>query len=123
MTAGFLFTGTDHLMNPGRYRPMLPSSVPYPRHVVWVSGILEIVGAVGLITQRWRRAAGLLLALYLVSESPANIKLAVDGVSAKGMPTSPWFYRGRLLLIPLAIWWAWDCGVAAPTPDRDRSKR
>jgi uncharacterized membrane protein len=113
MTGGFLFTGIDHLLNPDRYRPMLPSYVPYPDHIVWVSGMCELTGSVGLMIPRRRRAAGLLLMLYLVCETPANVKMAVDGLSAKGMPASPWFYRGRLLLIPLAIWWAWDCGVRA----------
>ncbi|MCC2642249.1 MAG: hypothetical protein K0S45_2662 [Nitrospira sp.] len=80
---------------------MLPQSVPFPREVVLLTGLCEISGAMGLMMPRRRRLAAILLILYLICETPTNVKVAVEGLSVTGMPKNPWFYRGRLCLIPL----------------------
>ena len=112
MATAFIFTGTDHLATPARYLPMLPVWMPFPKEIVLFSALCELSGAIGLMTRRWRRPAGVMLAVYLICESPANVKLALEGLCVKGMPTPPWLYRVRLFLIPVAIWWALYSGGA-----------
>jgi uncharacterized membrane protein len=112
MSTAFMFTGTDHLVTPARYLPMLPANAPFPKAMVFFTGLCEMSGAVGLLTRRWRRPAAMMLALYLICETPANVKMAVEGVCATGMPAAPWLYRVRLCFIPVAIWWALYSGGA-----------
>ncbi len=106
LAAALLFFGTDHLVNPGRYLPMMPDFVPFPYEVVLFTGLCEIAGAVGLLVPRLRRLAGILLAVYFVCVFPANIKNAIEGLDVEGLPAAAWYYWVRLLFQPLAIWWA-----------------
>lgn len=110
MATAFLFTGVDHLITPGRYVPMLPTFFPFPDKIVLFTGLCEISGAIGLLTRRRRRLAAIMLAVYLICETPANVNMAVEGLSVEGMPTARWFYWVRLFLLPVAIWWALYCG-------------
>jgi hypothetical protein len=86
MSTAFMFTGTDHLVTPARYLPMLPANAPFPKAMVFFTGLCEMSGAVGLLTRRWRRPAAMMLALYLICETPANVKMAVEGVCARACP-------------------------------------
>src|SRR6266581_4472862 len=42
MAAALLLFGTDHLVKPARYLPMMPNVVPYPREIVLFTGLCEI---------------------------------------------------------------------------------
>jgi len=106
MAIGLMFAGTDHLLKPRRYLPMMPDRVPYPRQVVFVTGLCEIFGALGLLLPMTRLAAGYSLAVYFVCVFPANIKNAVRGLSVDGLPSARWYYWLRLPFQPVAIWWA-----------------
>ena len=106
------FTGIDHLLNPGRYLPMMPAFVPLHLETVLFTGLCEIAGALGLLIPRLRRLAGLMLAIYFVCVFPANIKNAIEGLSVEGLPTASWYYWVRLLFQPLVIWWALYCSGA-----------
>jgi uncharacterized membrane protein len=79
--------------------------IPLHLELVLFTGAAEIAGAVGLLWNRTRRLAGLLLALYFVAVFPANIHNALNGLSVEGLPQAAWYYWARLPFQPLAIWW------------------
>src|SRR4051794_14065782 len=72
--------GAVHLRAPDAFLPITPDWVPWPRGVILATGLCEIAGAAALLTPRWRRLAGLMLALYAVAVFPANLKHAFAGV-------------------------------------------
>jgi uncharacterized membrane protein len=47
-----------------------------------------------------------MLAIYFVCVFPANIKNAIDGLNVEGLPQAGWYYWGRLLFQPVAVWWS-----------------
>lgn len=103
LAAALLFFGTDHLVTPERYIPMIEAFLPIPREIVLFTGICEIAGAIGLLIPRLVRITGWALALYFLSVYPANIFNAINGVSAPGLPTAQWYYWVRLLFQPPLI--------------------
>ncbi len=98
--------GVVHLRTPDGFLPIVPDWVPMPREVVLATGVAEIAGAVGLLTVRFRRAAGLGLALYAVCVFPANIKHALYGIEVAGLQLGWWYHAPRLALQPVLVWWA-----------------
>ncbi|MEX6503864.1 DoxX family protein [Pseudomonas zhanjiangensis] len=110
MALALLLAGSDHLLNPQRYLPMMPELLPYPLGLVLFTGLCELAGAIGLLLPRWRRWAALALALYFVCVFPANIKNALDGLNVAGLPAASWYYWLRLPFQPLIILWALYAG-------------
>ena len=111
LVAFYGVAGIGHLLATDAMVRITPGWVPAPRLVVIATGLCELAGAAGLMTVRWRRAAGWALALYAVCVFPANINHAVHDL---GTHTGlGWSYHGpRLLLQPLIVWWAlWASGA------------
>ena len=52
---------------------IVPPSVPWPRAVVLITGMLELLGAAGLLVRSTRAAAGLGLFLLTIAVTPANV--------------------------------------------------
>jgi len=96
----------DHLLTSDRYLPMIPSVLPYPAEIALLTGLCELAGAIGLLVPRTRRLAGIMLAIYFVCVFPANIKNAVEAMAVEGLPTASWYDWIRLVLQPMALWWA-----------------
>ncbi len=73
----FCLTASAHW---GKRRPdlirMVPPSFPRPDLIVTVTGVLEILGAIGLQIPAFARAAGTCLAILLAAMFPANIHAA-----------------------------------------------
>src|ERR1035441_9501277 len=73
----FLLTASAHW---GRRRPdlirMVPTAFPRPDLLVTVTGVLEILGAMGLLLTKVAPYAALGLAIMLVAIFPANIHAA-----------------------------------------------
>jgi uncharacterized membrane protein len=104
----FLFTAVAHF---NRMRPdmveMVPPSVPNPELMVTITGICEILGAIGLLVPRTRRAAAIALIAFLVAVLPANIHAAQSGVTFGGSPATPLVPRIALQVLFIALlWWA-----------------
>lgn len=110
MAVALLLIGSDHLLTPQRYLPMMPDFLPYHLELVLFTGLCELAGAVGLLLPRWRRWAALALALYFVCVFPANIKNALDGLNVEGLPAATWYYWLRLPMQPLIVLWALYAG-------------
>ena len=96
----FVFTATAHW---GKRRPdlikMVPPSVPNPQLMVTITGILEIIGAIGLLIPFTSNIASIGLALLLIIMFPANIFAARKGITIDGKPTTPLFLRTILQII------------------------
>jgi len=106
MAIFYFVAGVFHLTAADGFLPIVPDWVPAPREVVLATGICEIVGALALLSARWRGIAGIMLALYAVCVFPANLKHAFEGVAVGGLPTSWWYHAPRLALQPVIVWWA-----------------
>ncbi|MEU5549548.1 DoxX family membrane protein [Micromonospora sp. NPDC047793] len=99
----FVLTGIAHFT--GRRRDlieMVPPRLPRPDLLVTVTGVLELVGAVGLLvpaTARWT-AAG--LAVLMLAMFPANVSAARRGLTLGGRPVTPLGVRTALQVVFLA---------------------
>lgn len=117
----YLIAGIAHIQNPDGFLSITPGWVPYPEQVIFLTGIAEIAGAIGLmippkIIPGTRYAAGIGLALYALCVYPANINHAVNNIAIGG-ETASWFYHGpRLLFQPVFIWWALIAGGVTNWP-------
>jgi len=100
---------------------MVPPFVPNPELMVTLTGIFEILGAIGLLLPRTRRIAAFALILLLLALLPANIYAAQAGVTLRGAPATPIIPRVALqaLFIGL-IWWS---GVRAQIPQKPGARR
>jgi uncharacterized membrane protein len=96
----FLVTASAHW---GRGRPdlirMVPPAFPAPAIIITVTGVLEILGAVGLLIPLTRRAAAICLAILLVGMFPANMRAARERLTILGRPAPGLVVRGALQLI------------------------
>lgn len=108
----YALAGVGHLVFTDAMVRIVPDGVPMAREVVIATGLCELAGATGLLTRRWRVAAGWALAAYALCVFPANVKHAmIDLGAGTGLPI--WYHGPRLLLQPLIIWWAlWASGAA-----------
>ena len=118
LAAFYVIGGLGHFVAIDRVVQIVPDVVPYPRAIVIVTGILETAGAIALLIPRWRRLAGIMLALYAVCVFPANIKHAVDGSSLLPFAESWWYHGPRIAMQPVIVWWALFCAGVIDWPAR-----
>lgn len=52
---------------------IVPPYIPWPRQVVLATGVLELLGATGVLWRPSRRIAGLGLLMLTIAVTPANI--------------------------------------------------
>ncbi|EPR10959.1 hypothetical protein L905_21065 [Agrobacterium sp. TS43] len=97
--------GILHLVLPKPFLGITPAWVPEPEAVIFLTGLCEIAGAVGLLVPRLRKAAGIGLALYAICVFPANIKHAIDSLGAATV--SPWQWSYHLIRLPLQPYLVW----------------
>ncbi|MET9641385.1 hypothetical protein ABZY83_34075 [Streptomyces virginiae] len=85
---------------------MVPSFVPLPRLAVYVTGVLELLGAAGLVKKSTRPVAGLGLAALFVLMLPANIHAALEHIPLNGEPATPLWFRipEQVVFIGTALW-------------------
>ena len=104
----FVFTGVTHF-SPMKhdYLAMMPSPLPRNLGFIYVSGLLEITGGLGLLFPATQRLAGAGLILLLVAMFPANVTAALNEVSFRGEPPmSLWVRTPIQLAFVLSVWWS-----------------
>jgi uncharacterized membrane protein len=123
LAAAMTAVGILHFTNPEPFVKIVPAFLPAPLALVYVSGIAEIAGGIGILIPRVRRAAGIgLIALY-VAVFPANINMAVNQVSLGDDPVPVWALWARLPFQILFIAWAYWVAVARPAKSSNDSNR
>ena len=104
----FVIIGTMHLINPSALTYMIEGFLPYPKLLVIISGISEIILGLGLWWERSRKISAWLLIIQLVMMFPANINVAINHLSAPGgLPSQGWYTWSRLAFQPLYILWVY----------------
>jgi uncharacterized membrane protein len=99
--------GTAHFVFPGAYGRIVPAFLPAPLTLVYVSGVAEILGGLGLLFSPTRTlAAWGLIALY-VAIFPANVNMAVNHIGFTSQPMPSWLLWARLPLQAVFIAWAY----------------
>jgi uncharacterized membrane protein len=110
MVVMLLFTSIGHFAFPKGMAMMLPEFIPFKSAMVYITGIIEILAAVGLLLPGLRVKTAWLLILFFILLLPANIIAAVKQVNIeKGELNGPglnylWF---RVPLQLLFIGWVY----------------
>jgi uncharacterized membrane protein len=116
----FFIGGIAHFAATGLEMRIVPPYIPSARAVVLVTGVLELLGAVGLLMGRTRRAAGIGLFILTIAVTPANIYM-LERADLFSVPH--WALVLRLpLQVGLLALIAWSTGVF-PMGSRQRSTR
>lgn len=111
----FILAGFNHFISPEVYLGIMPDYLPAPLLLIQVSGVAEVVGGVGVLIPRLRKAAGWGLIALLVAVFPANIQAALHGMVIHGHAVPEWVLWARLPLQFVFIAWVWAvCFVERP---------
>lgn len=123
LSAFYGLAGMFHIVLPTPFLRVTPAWVPEPEAVIFLTGLCELAGAIGLLVPRLRKAAGIGLAFYAVCVFPANIKHAIDSLGAATVSPWQWLYHlVRLPLQPPLIWVAFFAADVVVWPFK-RSER
>lgn len=101
----FVVAGVNHFVNPNFYVQIMPPYLPAHLELVYLSGVLEILGGVAVLVPGIRTTAGWGLVLLLVAIFPANLHMALNPDLFPDM--SPAALYARLPFQALFIAWAY----------------
>jgi uncharacterized membrane protein len=71
----FFIGGIAHFVATDIEMRIVPPYIPWPRTAVLVSGLLELLGAIGLLIRPTQRWAGMGLFLLTIAVTPANVSM------------------------------------------------
>ena len=115
----FVVAGINHFVHAGFYIAIVPPGLPAPAALVSLTGVLEILGGVGVLVPRVRRAAGWGLILLLLAVYPANLYMAIHPDHFPRYPAVALYARLPFQLLFIAwTWWATQ-RRSHPTPSND----
>lgn len=103
----FFFGGLGHYVATDFFVSIVPPYIPWPLAVVYVSGVFELLGALGLLKPETRRPAGIGLFLLTLAVTPANIHMWLHPELFPDFPAV--LYAIRLVIqvgLLWTIWWA-----------------
>ena len=103
----FLFTAASHFSTlKHELAAMIPPPLTGALWMIYLTGLLEAMGALGLLMPRFRRAAAWGLLVLLVGLFPANVYAALNGLTLGGSAVTPLWLRAPLQVFWIAVlWW------------------
>ena len=104
----FFLTGITHFTNAQAFLEITPDFIPATKEMIYISGIFEMLGAIGLLIPRFQKFSAWGLILLLIAVFPANINAAVNDIRTEvAFGIGSWYLWVRLLFQPVFIWWVW----------------
>lgn len=103
----FMGGGIGHFTNTEFFVNIMPPSFPLHYEAVYISGVFEILGALGLLVAAARKWAGYGLILLTICVTPANIHMWLNPQMYPDVPE--WALSVRLVvqvLLLICIWWS-----------------
>lgn len=107
-----LFTSLGHLIYTKGMVLMLPDFIPLKKEIIYVTGLLEVMGAFGLFIPSISRLTGMLLIVFFILILPTNIyasmkHLNYETATFDGKGTEYLWFRIPFQL--LLIGWTYYC--------------
>lgn len=103
----FMGGGVMHFITPEFFLAIMPPYVPYHEAAVAISGVIEILGALGLLLQHTRRMAGIGLFVLTLAVSPANVYMSMNPGLFPDVSELALTLRLVIQVLLLAcIWWS-----------------
>jgi len=88
---------------------MMPDYLPWHLELIYISGVFEILGGIGLMIPTTRKLAGWGIVALLFAVFPANIHIVINDVQLAKDPISPvamWLRLPFQLVFIGSVWWA-----------------
>ncbi|MDC0880729.1 hypothetical protein OAP69_05055 [Hellea sp.] len=104
----FFYAGLMHFIQEESFTAIVPPILPFPKLIVWITGLMELVFAIFLIQSKYRKLAGMLLCPFLLAVLPANIYMAMNNIPFGEMtatPTKLWIRVALQFPLILSILW------------------
>jgi len=107
LTVMFLFTASAHFTSTRHdLAAMIPPPFTGAMWLIYLTGLFEIAGAVGLVLARTRKLAAICLVLLLVALFPANVYAALHAVPLRGSAPTPLWLRTPMQILWIGLlWW------------------
>jgi uncharacterized membrane protein len=114
MSVMLVFTAIGHFIYARGMAMMLPEFIPFKTAMVYLTGILEIAAAIGLLISSTRHITAFMLIIFFITILPANINAAMHKVDFQkgtygGSGTNYLWFR-----VPLQVFfiiWVWYFGL------------
>jgi uncharacterized membrane protein len=114
MSVMLLFTAIGHFAFSEGMALMMPDFIPFKKALVYITGVIEICAAIGLVFSRISKLTAWLLIIFFLFILPANINAALKNIDYQtGSNTGPginylWF---RVPLQVFFIIWTYYFGI------------
>jgi len=103
----FAVGGIAHFVSMDSFIKIMPDYMGYHKELVIISGVFEILGAIGILIPRTRKFAGYGLILLSIAVFPANINMALHADKFADISQTLLYIRLPLQLVIIGfIWWA-----------------
>lgn len=111
MGALFVLAGINHFINPVWYYPLIPPYLPLPELLNYLSGALEVMLGLGLMTAAYRKISAYGIIMLMIAFIPAHIyHIQMDGCVSDQICIPLWAAWVRLIVLqPLIMVWAYYC--------------
>ncbi len=109
LAVAFVAVGIAHFTNAEFFVAIMPPYLPWHLELVYISGIAEIAGGLGVLLAPTRPWARIGLIALLIAVYPANIHMAMhpEPYIAEGMSLTALYIRLPFQFVFMAwVWWA-----------------
>ena len=104
----FILVGIEHFREPQKFVDIVPKYMPFALFLVYLTGVIEIVGGLGIIYPETREITGRLMVLFLIAIYPANFNMWINDIAIGGSKFGTNWHIMRaiiqVLLISICIW-------------------
>lgn len=95
------FTGTQNLVR------MLPAFVPARAEIIYITGVFELAGALGIWIPRLEQITGACLVALIIAVFPANVYAALNHMPIAGHESGIWYLLMRVPFQILLVLWVY----------------
>lgn len=102
----FVTAALAHFISPQEFVPSVPSALPFSLEIIYLTGVIELVLAVGLLFPSWRKLTAYLIIAYLIAILPAHFEMIIKDHEIFGVSGRVFFIiRVFFQLIPIFMAW------------------
>ncbi|HAN30920.1 MAG TPA: hypothetical protein DCQ06_04930 [Myxococcales bacterium] len=112
----YIIVGVAHFTHAAFFVRIMPPGLPEPLWLVWISGAAEVLGGIGLLIAKTRKAAGYGILALLVAVYPANIYMAMQPELFSDLGSQAALYARLPVQLVFAAWVIWVAQLRHPEP-------